>query len=174
LKKSFLFAFFLLVCVCAFSQDPVKPSTAKASADKPGYLQFPTVPPFTLMKTDSSSLTRDDLARNKKLLFMYFSPECEHCLHQTDSLLANLNKLKDVEILMATYQPMNELADFSRKYKMDNYSNIKLGRDTKFFFAPFYKMKNLPFIALYDKKGKLLTTFEGTTPVNKLIAAFKK
>jgi hypothetical protein len=35
-------------------------------------------------------------------------------------------------------------------------------------------MHNLPFLALYDKKGKLLTTFEGTTPVDKLIAVFKK
>jgi thioredoxin-related protein len=164
LRKSFLFVFILFVSASAFSQD----------AEKAGYLKFPTVPPFTLLKTDSTSLTRDDLARNKKLLLMYFSPGCEHCLHQMDSLLVNLNKLKDVEILMATYQPMEELADFSRKYKMNNYPNIKLGRDTKFFFAPFYKMHNLPFLALYDKKGKLLTTFEGTTPVNKLIAAFKK
>lgn len=164
MRKSFLFGFFLLVFASAFSQDAVKP----------GYLKFPKVPPFTLLKTDSTSLTRDDLAKNKKLLLMYFSPGCEHCMHQTDSLLANLNSLKDVEILMATYQPMNELADFSKKYKMDNYRNIKLGRDTKFFFAPFYKMHNLPFLALYDKKGRLLTTFEGSTPVNKLIAAFKK
>jgi cytochrome oxidase Cu insertion factor (SCO1/SenC/PrrC family) len=164
LRKSFLFAFLLLVSISAFSQD----------AAKAGYLKFPTVPPFTLLKTDSTSLTRDDLARNKKLLLMYFSPECDHCIHQTDSLLANISKLKDVEIVMATYQPMEELANFSRKYKMNNYPNIKLGRDTKFFFAPFYKMHNLPFLALYDKKGKLLTTFEGTTPVNKLIAAFKK
>ena len=51
--------------------------------------------------------------------------------------------------------------------------NIKMGRDTQFFFPPFYKIKNLPFMALYNSTGKLITTFEGTTPMKKLLDSFK-
>ncbi len=104
---------------------------------------------------------------------MYFSPDCDHCKHQTDSMLASFNDFKDVEILMATYQPFDEMIKFYQAYGMSKYSNIKMGRDTRFFMPPFYKIKNLPFMALYNKKGKLITTFEGTTPVMKIVKAFK-
>jgi hypothetical protein len=49
-----------------------------------------------------------------------------------------------------------------------------LGRDTKFFLPPFFKIQNLPFQALYDKSGKLITTFEGNVKIDKLLAAFNK
>jgi len=35
----------------------------------------------------------------------------------------------------------------------------KIGRDEKFFLAPFYKIRNLPYLALYDKKGNLIKLF---------------
>ncbi|MBE7174422.1 MAG: redoxin domain-containing protein [Williamsia sp.] len=140
---------------------------------KAGYLRFPTIPPFTLLKADSTSLTRDDLARHKKTIVMYFSPSCDHCKHQTKDLLDNMDKFKDVEILMASYQPMEEIQAFYNDFHLENYPNIKIGRDTKYFFVPFYKMNNLPFMALYNNKGKLLTTFEGTTKIDKLLEGFK-
>lgn len=35
-------------------------------------------------------------------------------------------------------------------------------------------MKSLPYLALYNKKGNLITTFEGTTRIEKVLEAFKK
>lgn len=105
---------------------------------------------------------------------MYFSPGCDHCRHQTDSLISNMKRFKDVQIVMATYQPMEDIRIFAQDYKLAEYPNIHIGRDEKYFLQPFYKILNLPFLALYDKKGKLLTTFEGTTPVEKLLEAFAK
>lgn len=162
---------FLLLMLLATSV--AKGFAQEDSLLKAGYLRFPTIPPFTLLKADSTTITRDDLVRHKKTLVMFFSPGCDHCKHQTKDLLANMDKFKDVEILMATYQPMEEIQAFYNDFHLENYPNIKLGRDTKYFFVPFYKISNLPFLALYNNKGKLLTTFEGTTPVNKLLEGFK-
>ena len=165
MKKYVLFILLAVSVATGFAQED--------SLLKAGYLRFPTIPPFTLLKADSSSITRDDLARHKKTLFMFFSPGCDHCKHQTKELLANIEKFKDVEILMATYQPMEEMQAFYNDFHLENYPNIRLGRDTKYFFPPFYKMNNLPFLALYNNKGKLLTTFEGTTGIDKLLEGFK-
>lgn len=169
-KKSPVKKYFLLILLAA---SVVKGFAQDDSLIKAGYLRFPTVPPFTLLRADSTTLTRDDLARHKKTLFMYFSPGCDHCKHQTKDLLSNIDKFKDVEIVLVTYQPMEEILTFYSDFHLENYPGIKLGRDTKYFFPPFYKMNNLPFMALYNSKGKLLTTFEGTTGIDKLLEGFK-
>jgi hypothetical protein len=48
-----------------------------------------------------------------------------------------------------------------------------MGRDTKFFLPPFYHMQSLPYLALYDKGGHLITTFEGNVKIDKLLEAFE-
>ena len=158
-----------LILVCSFA--------TKAQTDSLGapYKRFPTVPPFDLVQIDSvSHLTRDNLEKKHKTLIMFFSPDCPHCQHQTEAMIAGMDSLKDVQIVMATYQPFNEMVDFYQKYELAKYPNIKIGRDTKFFLPPFFKMQSLPYLALYNKKGALITTFEGNQTVAKLYEAFEK
>jgi hypothetical protein len=49
-----------------------------------------------------------------------------------------------------------------------------MGRDEKFALPPFYRIRNLPYLALYDKKGKLITTFEGNQKADIILDAFKE
>jgi thiol-disulfide isomerase/thioredoxin len=143
--------------------------------DQPPFQRFPNIPPFKLLKIDSATyVTKDDIKKHHLTLIMCFSPECEHCKHQTEDLLSAMDKFKDVEIVMATFQPLSEMKEFYRYYRIAEYPNIKMGRDEKYVLPPFYKMHNLPFLALYDKKGNLITTFEGNQDIHKLLKAFKK
>lgn len=75
---------------------------------------------------------------------------------------------------MATYQPLEQLQQFYSEYNLSRYNNIQVGRDTKFLLPPFYRIKNLPFLALYDKKGKLITTYEGNVKVETILKAYSK
>ena len=36
------------------------------------------------------------------------------------------------------------------------------------------RQTNLPYLALYDKKGQLITTFEGTQKADTILDAFEK
>jgi thioredoxin-related protein len=144
----------------------------KDSMDAP-FRKFPGLPPFDLLKTDSSThLTKQSINVKHKTLLMFFSPECTHCQHQTEDMLAAIDSLKDIQIVMATYQPFEEMVAFNQKYGIEKYSNIKLGRDTKYFLPPYYRMKSLPFLALYDNKGNYITSFEGNQKVSRLLEAF--
>lgn len=137
--------------------------------------KFPIIPQFTLLGVDSSSsITKASLAENKKTMIMYFSPDCDHCQHQTEAMLKSIDRFKGVQIVMATYQPFEEMVTFYRKYKIAGFPQIQLGRDTKFFFVPFYQIRDLPYMALYDTKGNLIKTFESTTDIGKLASAFEK
>ena len=93
---------------------------------------------------------------------MFFSPECEHCKHQMQDILADFSKFKDIEIVMATFQPFDEMKTFYTYYRIADHSNILMGRDEKYLLPPFYRMQSLPFLALYDKKGSLLPALKET------------
>jgi|SRR4051812_3384575 peroxiredoxin len=142
--------------------------------DSPAYKRFPSIPPFTLLQVDSTNLSKDNLKHHQPTLIMYFSPDCDHCKHQWAEMEKQMNELKKYQIVMVTYQPFQEMVDFYKEHKIAGYSNVKMGRDTKFFLPPFFKIKSLPFQALYDKKGELITTFEGNVDVAKVLKAFAK
>jgi thioredoxin-related protein len=172
---------FLAVALLAFSstilfaQQPAPQQATPDQANEAPYLRFPTIPPFHLLKLDSTTyLTKEDVKKNRRTIIMFFSPDCDHCKHQTESILQDFSKFKDIEIIMATYQPFEELKEFNTHYRLFEHPNMKLGRDEKFFLPPFYKIRNLPYLALYDKKGNLITTFEGTQKIDTILAAFDK
>ena len=170
---------FLAIIALAFTQFvsaqqlPNQPATDTANASAP-FMRFPTVPPIHLLKLDSATyLTKEDLKKNRKTIVMYFSPDCEHCKRQTEAILADFKDFKDIEIVMATYQPFSEMKEFNERYKIGTHPNMMLGRDEKFVLPPFYRIQNLPYLALYDRKGNLITTFEGTQKAETLLNAFE-
>jgi thiol-disulfide isomerase/thioredoxin len=173
MKQPFLALLALTICHSVSSQTlPNQPATDTANASAP-FMRYPTVPPFHLLKLDSATyLTKDDLHKNRRTMVMFFSPDCEHCKHQIEAILATFKDFKDIEIVMATYQPFSELKEFNEHYKIFEHPNIKIGRDEKFVLPPFYRIRNLPYLALYDKKGDLITTFEGTQKADVLLKAF--
>jgi thioredoxin-related protein len=149
-----------------------QPATDTSNASAP-FMRYPTIPPFHLLKLDSATyLTKDDLRKNHKTIVMFFSPTCEHCKHQTEAILADFKDFKDIEIVMATYMPFTEMKEFDEHYKIYEHPNILVGRDEKFVLPPFYRIKNLPYLALYDRRGNLITTFEGTQKTDTLLKAF--
>lgn len=158
---------FLLILVLVVKLAPAQ----TLLPDSPAYKRFPTVPPFTILQADSTSLTKDNL-KHQATIIMYFSPDCDHCKHQWADMEKRMRDLKHYQIVMVTYQPFEEMVAFYKNQKIASYPNIKMGRDTKFFLPPFYKIQSLPFQALYDKNGNLVATFEGNVKIDKLLAAF--
>jgi thioredoxin-related protein len=139
----------------------------------PPYKRSPTVPPFTLLETDSVSLfTKADLKKNKPVLIIVFSPDCEHCQHETEEIIKHMDDFKKVQIVMATMMPFTTMKNFYVRYKLANYKNIKVGKDLQNMLPSFYMAHSLPYLAMYDKKGELLTTFEGTMKIENLIKVF--
>lgn len=165
MKKLFIIAL-TLINLTVFGQGP--------QGVVPPYKKNPTIPQLKLLKVDSSSITRESLHKDQNLLIMYFSPKCEHCIAQWKEMTMRMNDLKDYQIVMATYQPMEEMVEFYNTNHMDTYKNILVGRDTQFALPPFFSINSLPYFALYDKKGHLITTFEGNVKVDTLIKSFKQ
>jgi len=121
------------------------------------YIRFPIVPSFKLINIADSTFktyfTKDSLKKKTATIIILFSPDCEHCQHETKEITAHIDLFKKAQIVMAS--PLNELfiKAFYDEYKIANFPNITMGRDPSYFLGTFYKVRSFPAIFLYDKKG---------------------
>jgi thiol-disulfide isomerase/thioredoxin len=105
---------------------------------------------------------------------MIFSPDCSHCQHETEELIAHMDEMKNDEIVMITYHPLYMMKDFIANYGLSKYPNIVVGKDIYYITTGFYDVHNIPYLAMYDKKGKLIEGFEGSLPIPKVIDILNK
>jgi len=138
----------------------------------PLYLTQRTPPPSVLLLPDGVTKwnLKSNLHRGKSLFIIFFSPTCDHCKHETEDLIKNINKFKGVQIVMATTQPFDEMKAFANKYKVGNYG-ITIGRDIAYVMAPYFEIGQLPFMAVYDRNKKFVSKFEGTIGMPKILKA---
>jgi thioredoxin-related protein len=145
------------------------------SIEVPPYKRFPSLPPIQILLSDSSTVyTKAQIPKGKPVLFMVFSPDCSHCQNETDELKAHMDELKDVQIVMITFHPLWMMKDFIDKYGLSQYSNVVVGKDIYYFTPAFYGIRNIPYMAMYDKKGNLIEGLEGSQPIPKVIEILKK
>ena len=160
----YLFILFVL-CVCS-ERSIAQHDTVKTA---PLYTQYP-LPQFSILLTDSVTwYTKNDLPKRKKTMIMLFSPDCDHCKKETALIKKNISRFSGTQIVMVTSMPFHKMREFYEHFELQQYKNITVGRDPKFFFSNYFKVHYLPFLAIYDKNYKLLKTFEGSTKWEDLV-----
>lgn len=146
-----------LVVICAFFCNS---SFSQTTAQEPAYKRLPAVPPFTIaLAVDSASFSKENVKGKRPVLIMVFSPDCNHCIQATQDLLANIQKFKKTEIILASSLSMASVNAFYVENKLSLYSNIHVGYDRNNFLGSFYEVRSFPSIFLYDKKGKFKEDF---------------
>lgn len=136
------------------------------------YLRFPIVPPFNIIKVpDSTRFTKDNLKNKRATIIMVFSPDCDHCQHETKELIKNIELFKKVQIVMASPTAYPYIKKFYEEYEIAKYPNIIMGRDPAYYLGTFYKIRSFPAIFLYNKKGEFVSAFDGSVPVEKIAEA---
>lgn len=164
--KIFFFAIALVFASSSFAQ----PDTTL-----PPYKRLPTLPPLQLLLADSTTkFTTADLPKKKPVLIMFFSPDCEHCQHEAEQLVARKEEFKNIQVVMITTYPIYRMNEFVEKYKVTSLDHVVVGRDIYYMLPTFYSIRNFPYLAMYDKKGHLINTMEGTVSLDKILEEFKK
>jgi len=165
MKKFIFIVVAFLFCQQSFAQ-------ANTADTLPTYEKYPDVPVFSIVTApDSATFTKADLKKKKPLVLIMFSPDCEHCQRETDSLLKYIDLFKHAQIVMATPLDYIHVKEFYEKYKLINYPNITIGKDPVWYLGGFYTVRNFPTIAVYDEKGQFVKLFEGSVSVKKVAAA---
>lgn len=150
------------------------PFSLLAQEDDAPYLKNQTIPSFSILKEDSASwFSSRDIKKGNSVIIMLFSPECGHCKDQTEVFIKNMDKLKNTEIVMSTFQSISKIKDFCNQYKLEKYPNIHMGRDVNYFLGTYYRIKYSPFLAIYNKERNLSRVYEGGAKIDKILEAIR-
>lgn len=136
----------------------------------PAHLKGLPFPDFKLELPNRSNFYTDNLPKNKPIIIMLFSPECDHCREQTKGILQSIRALGKAHIVMATVLPFDKMKAYYDEMNIARYKNITMGRDPLFFFSQYYRSHYIPFIAVYNRKRELVATYDGGVPMPTLLA----
>lgn len=144
------------------------------STKLPPYKRYPSLPPIQILLSDSSTVyTKAQIPNDKPVLFMIFSPDCSHCQHETEEIIAHMDEMKSFQIVMITYHSLHLMNDFITNYGLTKYPNIVVGKDVYYITTGFFDIHNIPYLAMYNKKGNLIEGFEGSLPIPEVIKILK-
>jgi len=133
------------------------------------------IPPFKMYRSDKTIFSAAELPKTKPVVLIYFDPDCDHCQKLMKELFEKINAFKKAEIIMVTFKPIEEVAEFEKKNNTQKYQNIIVGTEgVGFYLRNYYGLTKMPFTALYDKKGSLAYSYRKETLVDDLIKRLKK
>jgi thioredoxin-related protein len=131
------------------------------------------IAPFSMRLTNGQQFNYSQLAAGPVVL-IYFSPDCDHCQDFTKDLVKNYNVVANKQVVMVTFQAMDMLKPFVTQYGLNAYTNFKVGTEgTSYVVQKYYQIRSFPYIAIYDKKGNLVRTFEGEQPHAEIFKALR-
>lgn len=166
--------FILLTALFVSASINAQTNTGKANTDTLApYQKNSSIPPFSIQTPDSSWFSKVKLKPNKPTLILYFSPDCGHCQIETEEVLSKMKELANLQIVMVTSRPFEDMVNFAEHYKISRFPSIKIGSDPSRMVTQFYAVKFTPFSALYDKKGKLVKVYEKGIDMPELITLIK-
>jgi thioredoxin-related protein len=146
---------------------------AQQDTSIPPFKRYPSVPGLQLLTTDSTAYTNDSIPKNKPVMLMLFSPDCDHCQHEAEQIAANKDSFTNTHIILVSTFPIHRLKEFAEKYRLTSMNNVVMTKDPFYLLISFYAVRNLPYLALYNKKGALIETFAGSVGIEKIIATLK-
>ncbi|MGN7995116.1 peroxiredoxin family protein [Chitinophaga sp. 22308] len=132
-------------------------------------MQYPVVPAFPLTLPDGHTITKNDLRKNEKTMVFVFSVDCDHCKHLTEEVLKNIDKFKNVQILMVTPFKVEQMKEYYDHYNIQKYPNIVMASEPTRQIMYFYDLHYFPGLYLYDKKQQFIKGFEGTVKLDSLV-----
>lgn len=139
---------------------------AQQTADK--------IPSFKIVLSNGSFFSKENIKKNKPVILIYFSPDCDHCKLLMKDLFKRITDFNKAEIVMITFKPLKEVDEFIEAYKIKQYPNITVGTEVPIYFIRyFYNLSNTPFTALFDRKEKLVYAYRKETSVADLIDRLK-
>ena len=140
------------------------------SASAQNYITHPKLPAFFILSPDSSKVFNTYyIEEGKPTVFIFFSPDCDHCQKFTKQLLPHMAEMKDANFYFLTIMDLPMLRAFSNVLGLQKYPNISTGKDYQLFFPTFYHVDEVPCIVVYDKHRNFQKFYKGVAPIDELV-----
>ena len=132
------------------------------------------IPAFTVLQTDSSFTNDKKIPKDKPVVIIYFSPECGHCQITADEFSKKMWEMKNIFFVWVSYYPLPEIKEFAKKFNLQQFNNIIIGRDPNYTIPSYFRVKFTPFMAVYNKEHHLIQTYQQGAQADTLINLLKE
>ncbi|GAB2699531.1 hypothetical protein GCM10027037_25150 [Mucilaginibacter koreensis] len=163
MKRILLFlSFIIIVAGCTQAQTPAE-------------VRAQHLAPYRILTTDSTWSTPAQLKKNRPVMLVYFSPDCGHCQRLMYEMKPKMKQFGNTQIVLITFTQYRSIKDFYKAYGLSAFPNITVGTEGYTYNVQrYYEIKTTPFVAIYDRNGKLVKIFDKQPNVDDLIATAKK
>ena len=130
------------------------------------------LPDFKMLLMDSSTIFhKKDIPDGKPIIIIYFRPNCPFCQRETKTILANIKDLKKVQIYFLAGAPFEKIKEFYTTFHLNQYENIKVGKDYEYSFKSAFRPTNIPYTVIYNAQKQLIKLYSGEIGIDNLITA---
>lgn len=132
-------------------------------------LEGQPLPSIELLLADS--ITRfhtAQLPKGKPVVLFAFEPSCPYCRAQTKNLLQTPGIMNDVQIVMVSSAAFGDFKSFYNKYNLYQYPDVTAGIDLHYVFQEYFKIPEVPCMAIYDSDKKLKQVLIGYTRISSI------
>lgn len=124
---------------------------------------------LNLLSLDSSRFQLTQGQLRQSLLLIVFNPTCDHCQAEAREITANIEKLKDVTILMIASVQLKDIQEFAIDYGMSELENVHFVYTSPLYGYQFFGGIQLPHLRLYDRDFKMIKSFSGSASVDEIV-----
>ncbi len=150
--------------------------TGFAQGEPPApYTKTLMIPKYNLYSlTDSTKMTEANLEKNKNTLFIYFGPDCGHCMVFTKKLIDSVHQFRNTQIIMVSSFELSKIRRFYKDMNLEGCPEILVAKDENYFFISHFGIRQFPSAYLYNTKGKFVKMYANDIDIKKLSAYTKK
>ncbi len=121
---------------------------------------YNNLPTYKVLNTDSVLVAFPKLfATNKANVLLFFSPDCDHCEEELETITKANNSFKEVQFILVSNRPLFMLKPFIAKHQLPKYKNIKVISDNKNDIARYYSIGSYPSMVIYNNKKVTVKKF---------------
>lgn len=162
--KTFIYVLSLALLGGCYSREPEKTG-----------LEGKPFPAFSLLLADSTSyFNTGDIPSGKASALFYFGPQCPYSRVQMKEIVEDMDRLKDIHFYLVTSASLPAMKKFYQDYKLDQFPNVSIGRDTGRFVADYFEVPGVPYMAIYGKDKKLKKSYLGKVYTRQILDAAKE
>jgi len=133
-----------------------------------------TIPDFSFYTLkDEKLFTKNDIQKDKKILFMLVDVGCEHCQKEVKTVGANYRKFKNVAFYIVSMDVKPALEKFMSSYGKELYGkpNVTPLLDKKPEFIEKFRPDKYPAMFIYSPSHQLIQYYGGLKNIDAVLKA---
>ncbi|MEJ7691533.1 redoxin domain-containing protein [Daejeonella sp.] len=134
------------------------------------------IPDFTFIRLNGQSFSRKNLAKNKKVVIVFFDVTCDHCQNELRAVSQKIDSFKNAEFYLVSMDNAASIQTFMKKFapNMNGRTNVTLLRDSNRQFIVRFRPVQFPATYVYDSSLRLIKYFGQNSKVADIISVVNK